>query len=179
VARVDGAPAPVDAAAAPVDAAPAPVDAAPAPRGLARLYTRFRGLLHELGKFGTVGAVAFVVDIVLFNKLLAMQVETLLSGTISMVVAATVAFIGNRFWTWRDRERSGLRREYLLYFFFNLVGLLIALAVLAFSTYGLGAIWPVFTTTLAKNISKSIVGTALGTLFRFWAYRNIVFRSVS
>jgi putative flippase GtrA len=96
-----------------------------------------------------------------------------------MAVAATAAFIGNRFWTWRDRERSGLRREYTLYFIFNAIGLLIALACLAISTYGLGAIWPVFTEPLAENVSKQIVGGALGTVFRFWSYRNIVFRTAS
>ena len=44
------------------------------------------------------------------------------------MVSATVAFLGNRFWTWRHRERSGIAREYSLYFLFNVVGLVIALA---------------------------------------------------
>ena len=92
------------------------------------------------------------------------------------MIAATIAFIGNRFWTWRHRERSGLRREYLLYFFFNAVGLGIGLACLGISHYGLGSIWPdVFQTQLADNIAAQIVGTAFGTLFRFWSYRRFVF----
>jgi putative flippase GtrA len=153
--------------------------AAPSRRGLRGLYDRFSHLIHELGKFGAVGMVAFTFDIVIFNVLRAADVEPLTSATISMVIAATVAFIGNRFWTWRDRERSGLRREYTLYFVFNAIGLLIALACLAISTYGLGSIWPVFTTPLAENISKQFIGTALGTTFRFWSYRNIVFRTAS
>jgi putative flippase GtrA len=142
------------------------------------LYDRFDRLIRELGKFGTVGGIAFVVDFVIFNVLRMAEVERLLSATISMAVAATLAFIGNRFWTWRDRERTGLRREYMLYFLFNLGGLLIALAVLGISAYGLGSIWPVFTTPLAENIAKMGVGTVLGTMFRFWSYRSIVFRSV-
>ena len=81
----------------------------------------------------------------------------LLAKTMSTVIAATVAFLGNRFWTWRHRERSGLRREYLLYFFFNAVGLGIGLACLAISHYGLGSIWPdVFQTQLADNISGTV-----------------------
>ena len=80
--------------------------------------------------------------------------EVLLAKTLSTVVAATIAFVGNRFWTWRHRERSGLRREYLLYFFFNAVGLGIGLACLGISHYGLGSIWPdVFQTQLADNIA--------------------------
>jgi putative flippase GtrA len=155
---------------------PANTDA-PRRSGLPGLYDRFRHQIHEVGKFGVVGLVSFVVDTVVFNVLLARHLEALTSATISMIIAATVAFIGNRFWTWRDRERTSLKREYGLYFLFNAIGLLIALACLAISTYGLGAVWPVFQTTLAKNISKQIVGTALGTLFRFWSYRTIVFRN--
>ncbi len=146
---------------------------------LRRLYDRFSHLIHELGKFGVVGSCALVIDVAIYNLLRQQGVEQLTSATISMAIAATAAFIGNRFWTWRDRERSGLRREYSLYFIFNAIGLLIALLCLAISSYGLGSIWPVFDTTLAENISKQIVGGALGTTFRFWSYRNIVFRSAS
>lgn len=155
-------------------------DAEPDDRSaLRRLYDRFSHLIHELGKFGVVGTIALVIDVAIFNFLRQAGVESLTSATASMAVAATAAFVGNRFWTWRDRERSGLRREYTLYFIFNAVGLLIALICLAISTYGLGSIWPVFTTPLAENISKQIVGGALGTTFRFWSYRNIVFRTAS
>jgi putative flippase GtrA len=146
---------------------------------LRRLYDRFSHLIHELGKFGVVGSTALVIDVAIYNLLRQQGVEQLTSATISMAIAATAAFVGNRFWTWRDRERSGLRREYSLYFVFNAIGLLIALACLAISSYGLGSIWPAFDTPLAENISKQIVGGALGTTFRFWTYRNIVFRSAS
>lgn len=157
-----------------------PSTSAPPPRGVRGLIVRFEHLLRELGKFGTVGLIAFTVDVVIFNTLiLGVDMERLTAGAISMSIAATLAFIGNRFWTWRDRERSGLRREYGLYFLFNVVGLLIALSCLAISWYGLGSVWPeVFRTPLADNISKNLIGTALGTTFRFWSYRQIVFRKV-
>lgn len=149
--------------------------------GLIRgLLDRFGHLVHELGKFGAVGAISFVVDFVAFNVALAKGVEPLAAKTLSTVVAATVAFVGNRFWTWRHRERSGLAREYALYFFFNAVGLAIGLACLAASHYGLGGLWPgPFQSKIADNISANIVGTALGTLFRFWSYRRFVFTSPS
>jgi putative flippase GtrA len=145
----------------------------------ARLFARFEHILRELGKFGMVGTVAFAVDIAIYNTLLTLyDLETVLSGAISMVIAATVAFFGNRFWTWRDRERSGLRREYSLYFMFNLVGLVIGLSCLAISHYGLGSVWPALQSPLADNVAKNVVGMALGTVFRFWAYRQIVFRVI-
>jgi putative flippase GtrA len=147
------------------------------PGGLiARLYDRFRDLVHELGKFGVVGGICFGIDFGLNALLLAMGVEAFTAKAISMAIAATIAFLGNRFWTWRHRESSGLGREYALYFFFNLVGLGIALACIAISKYGLGSIWPsVFDTNLASLLAGSFVGNVFGTIFRFWSYRRFVF----
>ncbi|SDZ17025.1 Putative flippase GtrA (transmembrane translocase of bactoprenol-linked glucose) [Asanoa ishikariensis] len=144
---------------------------------MARLRDRFGHLVKELGKFGTVGGIAFLFDLLIFNLLISGDgTPPLLAKTISTVIAATLAFVGNRFWTWRARERNGLRREYLLYFFFNAVGLGIGLACLGISHYALGSIWPaVFQTTLADNISGQFIGTAFGTFFRFWSYRRFVF----
>ncbi|MFI7607132.1 GtrA family protein [Micromonospora sp. NPDC049366] len=144
---------------------------------LRALLDRFGHLIHELSKFATVGGVAFLIDFALFNFLTAGQgMEQVTAKTISTVIAATIAFVGNRFWTWRHRQRNNPAREYALFFFFNGVGLGIAVAVLAISRYGLGSIWPsVFQTPLADNIASFVVGTGLGTLFRFWSYRRFVF----
>nr|WP_229789596.1 GtrA family protein [Pilimelia terevasa] len=140
------------------------------------LRDRVGHLVRELGKFGTVGAVAFGVDTALFTWLNAgLEVEPLLAKTLATLVSASVAFVGNRFWTWRHRARSGLGREYLRYFLLNVVGLAIALAVLALSHYVLGAFWPVLRTDTADLIAANVVGNALGTLFRFWSYRRFVF----
>jgi putative flippase GtrA len=142
---------------------------------LTRLYDRFRDLVHELGKFGAVGAVAYVVDTALFAVFL-LVMESLTAKTVAALIAATVAFIGNRFWTWRHRARSGLAREYLLYFSLNGVGLAISLAVLGVSHYLLGAVWPVLQTPLADLVAANVIGLAAGTSFRFWSYRRFVFR---
>jgi putative flippase GtrA len=142
-----------------------------------RLYQRFRDIVHELGKFGVVGTVAIVIDPVLLTTLMLYGMETITAGVIATIIAATVAFVGNRFWTWRHRQRSGLGREYLLYLWFNAVGLAIVVAVLWISHYGLGSVWPgVFQTPLADVIAKNGIGLALGTTFRFWSYRRFVFR---
>lgn len=140
-----------------------------------RLYDRFQHLLHELGKFGVVGILAFLLDTGIFAGLLWADMEENKAKIIATVVAATAAFLGNRFWTWRHRERSGLAREYLLYFFFNAAGLGITLAVLNFSHSVLGSMWPMFTTKIADVIAAQLVGNAFATVFRFWAYRRFVF----
>ncbi len=142
---------------------------------LPALRARFGALVRELSKFGTVGSVAFTIDLVIFNVLLQLGFESLLAKTISTVVATTVAFIGNRFWTWRHREHANMARQYTLFFLLNAVGLGIGLSCLAISHYGLGSFWPVFQTPIADNISGQFVGTAVGTLFRFWSYRRFVF----
>jgi putative flippase GtrA len=142
-------------------------------RDLARsLYGRVEHLLHELAKFGVVGAVAFVVDVGTFNLLRngTMHDRPLSAKVISTLLATTVAFAGNRQWTFRHRERAGLRREYLLFFVLNAIGLAISLSCLAVSHYLLD-----FTSPLADNISANGIGMAFATAFRFWSYRRYVF----
>jgi putative flippase GtrA len=142
-------------------------------RPLLDAYYRLGHLVRELMKFGVVGGFAFVVDIGLFNLLLHATDKPLTSKTISTVVATTASYVGNRTWTFRRRSRSGVRREYALFFVLNAVGLLIALACLAISHYALG-----FTSTLADNIAANVIGLGLGTAFRFWSYRRWVFPAV-
>ncbi|MGZ4609258.1 MAG: GtrA family protein [Actinomycetes bacterium] len=139
-------------------------------RAALRLYYSFSHVFRELMKFGVVGAVAFVVDIGLFNVLLHVTDKPLTSKTISTVVATTVAYAGNRLWTFRRRSRSDVRREYVLFFLLNGVGLLISLGCLAISHYLLD-----FTSQLADNIAANVIGLGLGTAFRFWSYRKFVF----
>ena len=142
---------------------------------LPALRARFGALVRELSKFGAVGITAFAIDLAIFNVLLQAGFESLLAKTISTVLATTVAFIGNRFWTWRHRGHTTMARQYTLFFLLNAVGLGIGLTCLAISHYALGAIWPEFQSPLADNVSGQFVGTAAGTMFRFWSYRRFVF----
>ena len=90
-----------------------------------------------------------------------------------MVVATTVSYFGNRFWTFRERGRTTFAREYLLFFALNGVAMGIALVCLWFTHYALG-----LTSPLADNLSANVIGLGLGTLFRFWSYRRWVFPAV-
>ncbi|MEU8236960.1 GtrA family protein [Actinoplanes missouriensis] len=148
----------------------------PNPAQPSRLRTRLQALVRELGKFGTVGGISFAIDLAIFSVLRGSGTEPLLAKTISTVIATTVAFFGNRFWTWRHGQHTHMARQYTLFFVMNAIGLGISLAILALSHYGLGRIWPVFETQLADTISGQFVGTALATMFRFWSYRRFVFR---
>jgi putative flippase GtrA len=134
---------------------------------LRRLSDGWRKLIHEFTKFGIIGLVNTVVDYAIFNALY--DIGPLKAQVVATVIAATSSYFMNRHWTFRDRARSGLRREYVLFFLFNGIGLAIALAVLGVTKYGLG-----FESQFAGNVAKT-VGLVLGTLFRFWSYRRWVF----
>jgi putative flippase GtrA len=135
----------------------------------AQLSGRVEAAFHELAKFGTVGALAFVVDVTVFNVVLHLSGKPLTSKIVSTVVAATIAFVLNRAWSFRHRQRSSMHREYSMFFILNAVGLLIAVSCLGLSHYVLG-----LDSKLADNISANGIGVALGTLFRFWSYRRFV-----
>ena len=143
-------------------------------RGAFALWYQLHLLIRESVKFATVGSFGFVVDIAVFNALLygsgPLNDKPLSAKTVSVVVATVFTYAGNRHWTFRHRARTGMAREYPLFFLLNGIGLGIALACLATSRYVLG-----FSGPLADNISANVVGLLLGTLFRFWSYRKWVF----
>jgi putative flippase GtrA len=148
------------------------------------LYRQFEHLVHEVAKFGLVGLIGTLVDLPIYNWLVfdnpmvfgspghgMLHDRPVTAKIISTTVATVATYLGNRHWTWRHRERTGLHREYVLFFVLNAIGLLIAAGCLGFSRYVLDQ-----HTALADNISANVIGLALGTLFRFWSYRKFVFR---
>lgn len=132
---------------------------------------RWQKIGGEFAKFGTIGLINIVVNYAVFNALVltVFPQGQLKANVVATVVATTSSYFMNRHWTFRDRPKSTLRREYTLFFAFNLAGLLIELSVLGLAKYGLG-----LTSLLALNAAKTI-GVGIGTVFRFWAYRTFVF----
>lgn len=154
--------------------------ATPAQLGLVdRLHSAVNVVYREMVKFGTVGALAYLVDTYVYNLLRTgvwpveeapLAHKPLLSKVVSVAVATVVAWLGNRYWTFRHRRRATIQAEFVLFVVMNVGGLAIALGCLWFSHYMLD-----LTSALADNISGNVVGLVLGTLFRFWAYRQFVF----
>ena len=140
---------------------------------LARLYK----IRQELGKFFSVGLLAYIVGVGGYNALVhakgaPLASKPLTASVISGVISILVAYFGNRHWTWKDRQRTGARREITLFFLINGIALIFGVLCLAFSRYVLG-----LESVLADNISANVVGVGVGTLFRFWTYRTIVFKA--
>jgi putative flippase GtrA len=136
-----------------------------------RLYERFTHLIHEAAKFGVVGGIGFLITEAGTN-LLQVPLGWLGANTIATVIAACVTFAGNRYWTFRHRDRDNVGREYVIFFVMNAIGLGIQLACLGFANYVLGR-----TDKLWLNVAL-LIGIVLGTLFRFWSYRTWVWRAV-
>src|SRR5688572_9588635 len=83
---------------------------------------RFHAITDELAKFGTIGLINLGVNIGVFNLLLLLPLtdgSEVKSKAVATVVATTSAYFLNRHWTYRNRPKSTLRREYTLFFFFN------------------------------------------------------------
>lgn len=138
------------------------------------LPERWQKFIHEALKFGIVGGINTIINYAVFNALaLTVFVNGQLKATVIATVIATItSYLMNRHWTYRDRPKSALRREYVLFFLFNGAGLLIELGAVAAAKYGLGVHG-----LLALNVAKT-VGVLLATLFRFWSYRTFVFQPV-
>lgn len=131
-------------------------------------------LARELARFGTVGAFGVVVNAAVFNLCIRVfDLASVRSGVIATVVATGTNYLGNRYWAYRQADKQRVHRELMLFLLFSGIGLVIENGALALSHY-----WLDFTSPLADNISKYVVGLGLGTLFRFWSYRTWVFRPV-
>ncbi|HLR55671.1 MAG TPA: GtrA family protein [Actinomycetales bacterium] len=135
-------------------------------------------IIGELTRFGTVGVIAYVIDVALFNLLLVTSVGASLgtashpiaAKAISVTIAVIVSWIGNRYWTYRAQRGRTKRGELALFLLANLAGMAVSLGCLVISHYMLQ-----LTSPLADNISANVVGLALGTALRWWLYRTYVF----
>jgi putative flippase GtrA len=132
-----------------------------------------RRLTQEIAKFGAVGALGTVVNFGVSNLLWHVtSLQAVRANVIATVVAIGVNYLGFRYFTYRDRDKSARTRELTLFLAFSLVGLVIENGVLYAAIYGFG--WD---SSLQRNIFK-VVGIGLGTLFRFWSYRTWVFKAL-
>ncbi|WP_073259205.1 GtrA family protein [Cryptosporangium aurantiacum] len=134
---------------------------------LAKLRAGREGLLRQLASFGVIGALNFVVDTVIFNALFV--IGPVKAQIVATVVATTLSYFLNRHWTFRKHERSGLRREYTLFFLLNGVGLAITAAIVGVAKYGFD-----LHDQLALNVVR-LFAIGVATLFRFWSYKRWVF----
>ena len=139
-------------------------------RADSRLTRTWRLLLKEISAFGVVGAACFVLDVGLFQVLYVHAgVGAVLAKLISTLVSTTAAYFGHRHWSFSHRARTGLRREYALFFVVNGITLLLGLAIVWFVRYPLDQTHPLVLQ------AANIISIGLGTVVRYIAYRQWVF----
>ncbi|WP_436948464.1 GtrA family protein [Streptomyces sp. SudanB52_2052] len=144
-----------------------------------RVRDTLRGIWREAAKFGVIGALAFVVDNGGYNLLVfglpggagggVMRDSPVQASVVATAAAALFSWAGNRYWTYRHRHREQVTRELALFLVANGVGLAITAGTVFTSRHLLG-----LDSALSDNTAR-ILGWALATLFRFYAYRRYVF----
>ena len=141
---------------------------------------RLQRFAAEASKFLTVGGVATLVALVLFNTLVhgyfggpgPLNEQPLLAFVLANLVGMVVSYRGSRSWAFRDREAVGPTGGRVAFFVINVLSMAIPLGCLAFTRYVLG-----LTDPLSDNIAANVVGLGLGTAARFWAIRRWIFLS--
>lgn len=134
----------------------------------------------EALKFLTVGAITFVVTVVLFFgfKWTILQDKPVTANVLAVLIATIVSYVLNREWSFT--ARGGRRRHHEAALFFAVAGTGLAINQLPLwvSSYVFDLRSPnvsFLTENVADFISGSIVGTLLATAFRWWAMRKFVF----
>ena len=133
-----------------------------------RLNASGRILFKEIGAFGLVGIIGLAIDLGLFAWL--SPHGALKAKCISTVVATAFSYVGNRYFSFSHRARTGIARETTFFFLINLIVLVLSELIIALFVY------PLHYGHASAMVFGVNVGTiGLGTLFRFWAYKRFVF----
>ncbi|MEU4162217.1 GtrA family protein [Actinoplanes sp. NPDC026670] len=134
------------------------------------LTERLRRLAPEAIAFGIIGAGNTLLYLAIYW--VAMPIGPVKASVLATIITTTLAYVANRYWTYRHHTRTALRREYTLFFGFNLVGMVIQSGMTYLGKYGFG---------LSEHDDKFLLlgmttlGIGIATVFRFWAYRTFVF----
>ena len=133
-------------------------------------YERFRQLIHEFAKFGVIGVAGVFITNAIYDVLnLHLGVGPVTSATIATIVATIVSYVGNRYWSFKTRQRTSVARELIFFAVLNGIALLIQDAAVAVNSYLLHLQHNHTAAFLALNS-----GIVLAMLFRFWSYRRFV-----
>ena len=124
---------------------------------------------HRFLVFGIVGTSGFLVDAAIVFVLTHVGMGALPAQAMAFAVAVTITWLGNRFWTFRDRAgRLSLSREWARYVSANTVGWLVnngvyTLLVLLVPFVAREPVWAV------------AAGSLAGLAFNYNAARRVVF----
>lgn len=140
---------------------------------------RLQHFTSEGAKFLTVGGVATLVSLLLFNALVhgffgdpsgPLNGWPLPAFLIANLVGMVVSYRGSRSWAFRSRETVGAADGRIAFFVINIVSLVIPMCCLAVSRYAFD-----LDDALSDNVAANVIGLGLGTAARFWAFQRFIF----
>jgi putative flippase GtrA len=137
----------------------------PARRSRAHAALRTRSNWVQLAKFCVVGAIGYVVNLVVYTVLLHAGLHYLLAATCSFCVAVANNYVWNRAWTFRDR-RAGVAAQGIRFFAVSVACLGANLVVLhVLITLGTGKL-------VAQAIAVIVVTPLNFIGNRLWSFRT-------
>jgi dolichol-phosphate mannosyltransferase len=122
---------------------------------------------HQLAKFALVGASGYVVNIIVYARLLELGIDYLIAAVGSFLVAVTNNYVWNRSWTFRTR-RGNVLFQGLRFFCVSVLALVANLAVLhaLVEIGGLGRV-------TAQAIAIAVVTPVNFVGNRLWSFRVV------
>lgn len=126
-------------------------------------------IIHQFVKYAMIGALNVGVHVGFFNLLLVIGVPSLASNAAAFFIASINSFFLNKRWAFRDRRDHAVVRQYLVFLFFTLVGLVLHS----------GAFWLLLIPledrgTLGKNAAL-LLALPVSVLWNFTSYRRWAF----
>ncbi|GAB3630709.1 hypothetical protein GCM10027421_00620 [Microbacterium shaanxiense] len=142
-----------------------------------KIPARLRRLVGVGSRFLVVGALSTVIEIAVFNLLVFVWGwDPVLSKVVASLVALVNAYIGNREWTFRHRDRRGRVSELVLFLGVNLACTLLGAALVWLGVEAFIGLRGHAPGALALNI-VNLVSIVIVVLLRFVLYHKVVFRA--
>ncbi|GAA1990555.1 GtrA family protein [Amycolatopsis minnesotensis] len=134
----------------------------------------------ELARFALVGGFCFVLTHVADYalKLTVLTEKPLTAFGLATILATVASYVLNREWAFRTRGGRQRRHEAALFFLVSAISVGLSLVPLWISRYVLGLAVPnvaFLTQEIADYVASFLLGTLLGTAFRWWGFRKWVF----
>ncbi|WP_020668712.1 GtrA family protein [Amycolatopsis nigrescens] len=131
-------------------------------------------------RFAVVGGAAFVttVGVNYLLKLTVLREKPVTALAIATIVATILSYLLSRGWSFQARGGRPRHHEAALFFLVNAIAVGINLCPPLISRYVLRLEYPavgLLCQEIADFVSGMVIGTALGTLFRWWGYQKWVF----
>lgn len=131
------------------------------------LIESMKKLIEQVVKFGIVGIIALIIDVVLLNLLLLVHLNNVVAGTISFIISLIFNYIASMKYVFKHREDMARWMELLIFVISAVIGLLINDAIIWLSTLGMSqALRGTAIYMLRTNIGK-LIATVVVAVWNF------------